>query len=351
LARVWLQRGALAAALVFLVLTFINASWLAPAPAGSVTLIAHRGVHQQFNHAGVDDKSCTATRIEKPVHPFLENTIESVAAAKRLSAPVIQVDVAPTRDGKIVLFHDWTVDCRTNGKGETRSHTLAELKALDAGYGYSGDNGKSFPFRGKGVGAIPALEEVLPYVRDRALLFNFKSRDPAEADLLAAALKAAERPVEKLGDGFQGDPAIIARIRQHFPAAWAFDQSSIKACTTAYAWMGWLGITPSACRNGTLFVPLDQQWAIAGWPNRTQARMEAVGARIVVVASADKARPMGLDLPEQLGEIPSTYTGYIWTEDIWTIAPALFPRINPRNDLEESALFKALAARRSARQQ
>ncbi len=59
---------------------------------------------------------------------------------------MVEIDVAPTKDGKMVLFHDWTVDCRTNGKGETRDLTLAELKALDIGYGYTADGGKTYPF-------------------------------------------------------------------------------------------------------------------------------------------------------------------------------------------------------------
>ena len=35
------------------------------------------------------------------------------------------------------------------------------LKSLDAGYGYSADGGRTFPFRGKGVGAIPTLAEAV----------------------------------------------------------------------------------------------------------------------------------------------------------------------------------------------
>ena len=34
---------------------------------------------------------------------------------------------------------------------------------------------------------------------------------------------------------------------------------------------------------------------------------------------------MGLTLPEQLGEIPSTFNGYVWVDDIWTVGPALRP--------------------------
>ena len=61
----------------------------------------------------------------------------------------------------MVAFHDWTVDCRTQGHGSVRKLSLAELKKLDAGYGYTPDGGKTHPLRGKGIGGIPTVEEVL----------------------------------------------------------------------------------------------------------------------------------------------------------------------------------------------
>jgi glycerophosphoryl diester phosphodiesterase len=97
-------------------------------------------------------------------------------------------------------------------------------------------------------------------------------------------------------------------------------------------------------------VPLNYQWAFAGWPNRLQARMEAVGARVIVMGPYGDERPMGLDLPEQLGQVPASFTGYVWVEDIWSIGPALRPAFNKRNPREEAELAKALEARRAGRE-
>ena len=41
----------------------------------------------------------------------------------------------PASDGHFAVFHDWTLDCRAEGKGVTREHSLAALKQLDVGYG------------------------------------------------------------------------------------------------------------------------------------------------------------------------------------------------------------------------
>jgi glycerophosphoryl diester phosphodiesterase len=75
-------------------------------------------------------------------------------AAFNKGADMVEFDVQPTTDGQFAVFHDWTLNCRTNGAGVTRDHTMKELKALDVGYGYTADGGKTYPFRGKGVDAI-----------------------------------------------------------------------------------------------------------------------------------------------------------------------------------------------------
>src|SRR5687767_10121867 len=119
----WARRLFFLAAAFLLVMTFVNASWLADKPVGGVKLIAHRAVAQQFSRKGVERDTCTATRIEPPVHDFLENTTRSMQAAALLGADMVEIDIAPTADGRIAVFHDWTVDCRTEGKGETRGKT------------------------------------------------------------------------------------------------------------------------------------------------------------------------------------------------------------------------------------
>jgi len=337
-------------ALAFLVLTFVNASWIAPGPRGYLKLVAHRGVHQQFSHAGLANETCTATRIEPPIHDYIENTVPSMLAASSNGAQMIELDIAPTKDGRIAVFHDWTLDCRTNGTGDTREHTMAELKALDAGYGYTADGGKTFPLRGKGVGLIPSLEEVLQVLPEKPLLYNFKSKDAAEADALAAALKAAGRNVESIGDGFYGDPAPIARIRTHFPKAWAFTKDDAKACTTAYAWQGWFGLTPGVCKGGTIMIPLNRQWAFAGWPNRLIARMAAVGAKVVLTGPYGDAAALGLDLPEQVRKVPAGFNGYLWVDDIYAVGPAARPAYRKRNPVQEERFEAAMERRRKARE-
>jgi glycerophosphoryl diester phosphodiesterase len=345
----WVKRIALVLAITFLTLTVINASWLAAAPTGYVKLLAHRGTMQQFSHKSLKSEDCTATRIEPPVHDFLENTVPGLLMADGLGAYMIEVDVAPTADGRIALFHDRALNCRTNGSGEVRGATLAQLKALDAGYGYSADGGKTFPLRGK-LGYIPSLEDALIAVPAVPLLYNLKGKDPREAELLIAALKAAGRDVVKIGDAFSAPENELAAIRTAFPGVWAYSAAGIKACTKAYLLSGWFAVTPEVCRGGTIAVPLNYQWAFAGWPDKLQARMASVDGHVILIGPYRSGQaPIGLDLPEQIGQIPSTFTGTVWVDDIWVIGPALHPAANHRNAREEAETAAMLAARRKAR--
>lgn len=349
--KYWLSRAALFLAFIVMALTFLNASWLAPKPVGAVKLVAHRGVAQQFSRVGMDKGGCSANRIERPVHDYIENTTRSMSMASRLGGDMIEMDVAPTADGRIAIFHDWTLDCKTDGHGDVRSKTLAGLKALDVGYGYTADAGKSFPLRGLRKDMIPSLEEALGTVPNTPILYNFKSDDPAEADRLFAALTAARRNVEEIGDAFYGPPAPVARMKQHYPRSWSYSLEAAKRCTKEYLLTGWIGHVPESCRDGVIIVPINQQWLFWGWPNRLAARMNKVGAKLVVTGPYHRGvSNAGLTLPEQLGDVPSTFKGYIWVEDIWTVGPALRPNRDVRTEAQQDAASQGLARRRASGQ-
>jgi glycerophosphoryl diester phosphodiesterase len=104
--------------------TLNSSSYLARQPAGAPLLLAHRGVAQRFDMTDVRNDTCTAARMLPPEHDYLENTIASMEASFKAGADIVEFDVHPTTDGHFAVFHDWTLDCRTNGKGVTREHSL-----------------------------------------------------------------------------------------------------------------------------------------------------------------------------------------------------------------------------------
>jgi glycerophosphoryl diester phosphodiesterase len=91
---------------------------------------------------------------------FPENTLPAFLSAVKMGIDIVETDVHITKDGVIVIWHDNTLERNTDGTGTIEDHTYDELQKYDAGYTFSKDNGKTFPFRGKGI-TICKLEEVL----------------------------------------------------------------------------------------------------------------------------------------------------------------------------------------------
>ncbi len=62
-----------------------------------------------------------------------ENTLAAFARAIAKGADTIELDVHLTRDGELIVHHDFYLGRTDNGHGYIGDHSLAELKALDAG--------------------------------------------------------------------------------------------------------------------------------------------------------------------------------------------------------------------------
>ena len=105
---------------------------------------------------------------------------------------------------------------------------------------------------------------------------------------------------------------------------------------------------PESCRKGTIIIPTNYQALYWGWPNRLIKRMDKVGARVIVVGPHGDDQAMGLTLPEQLGDVPNSFKGYIWVEDIWTVGPALRPGRDIRSQAQQDAAEAGLKRRREA---
>jgi glycerophosphoryl diester phosphodiesterase len=300
----------------FGVALMLNASFWSSYRA-PMTLLAHRGLAQTYPRDGLTNETCTATRIHPPEHPYLENSIASIQAAFAAGAHIVEFDVHPTTDGAFAVFHDWTLDCRTNGVGVTREHTLAELKRLDIGYGYTADGGKTYPFRGKGVGLMPSLDEVLAAFPDERFLINVKSNDPQEGALLAARLLQLPPEQRARLRSYGGDRPMV-ELRKHIPAMKTTSRKSVIACGTRYLALGWSGYVPEAGRDSIMLLPVNMAWLIWGWPSRFLERMNAVGSEVFVTGPYQSGDPgtVGIDSAEDAARLPENFSGGVWTNRI-----------------------------------
>ncbi|MFW6083601.1 MAG: glycerophosphodiester phosphodiesterase [Gemmatimonadota bacterium] len=115
-----------------------------------------------------------------------ENTVEAIRRGVRTGARAIEVDVRLSADGRLVVIHDETVDRTTDGRGPVAAMTLDELLRLDAGYRFTPDRGRTFPYRDAGV-RVPTLDEAADAASGLPMVVEVKS--PAAGEALGAWLR------------------------------------------------------------------------------------------------------------------------------------------------------------------
>lgn len=142
------------------------------------------------------------------------NTLPAFEQAVDLGADVLELDVQLSADDRVVVFHDDIVDRATDGAGRVRDLTLEELKQLDAGHAWTGEDGGT-PYRGQGV-RIPTLAEVLRAFPDHPIIMELKTgAGPRLADEVGEVLAARDRRDDVLVASF--DEELLDRFRAVAP--------------------------------------------------------------------------------------------------------------------------------------
>ena len=80
-----------------------------------------------------------------------ENSLAAIENAIRMGVDIIEVDVQKTKDGKLILMHDYTLDRTTTGKGRISDWLLDSIRTLRL------KNGANIRTKHK----VPTLEEAL----------------------------------------------------------------------------------------------------------------------------------------------------------------------------------------------
>lgn len=94
-----------------------------------------------------------------------ENTMAAFRKAVELGSCGIECDVQMTRDGRLIVCHDETLERTTDGKGFIKDLDYDEIRKLDAGSWFDGK------FRNE---RIPRLMELLELVKDNDILLNIE---------------------------------------------------------------------------------------------------------------------------------------------------------------------------------
>lgn len=127
---------------------------------------------------------------------YADNSIEGIESCIRMGVDIVEIDVARTRDGHLVLMHDKTVNRTTNGKGRVDSLSLAEIKELNLKNGL----GRASSFK------VPTLEEAMLTAKGR-IKVNLDKADEYFDDVYGILLKTgtveqaiikSDKPYEQL---------------------------------------------------------------------------------------------------------------------------------------------------------
>lgn len=135
-----------------------------------------------------------------------ENTMAAFRRAVELGAECIETDLHLSRDGRLVILHDTTLERTTNGTGPVKNYTLAELRELDAGRWFAPE------FSGE---RLPAIEELLDFAGPADLSLFLEIKGGAGYGVERAVISALRgRKESKAAVVLCFDASVLERIHQ-----------------------------------------------------------------------------------------------------------------------------------------
>jgi glycerophosphoryl diester phosphodiesterase len=139
-----------------------------------------------------------------------ENTLPAFQKAIEMGVDGIELDVHITRDGHLVIIHDFDVRKTTDGHGPVAAMSVAEVARLDAGLHFSPQ------FAGT---RVPTLDEVFDLVGDRCRVnVEIKSVEPYgrdASDAVAALIRRRNLYEQVIVSSF--NPITLVKMRHLDP--------------------------------------------------------------------------------------------------------------------------------------
>jgi len=134
-----------------------------------------------------------------------ENSLASIRAAIDLGCDYVELDVRKTKDGRLVLMHDSSVDRTTNGTGKVDQLTFSEIRA----FRFDGPPAEKHPDE-----IVPTFDEALAVCRGKiGLYLDHKAADVSELiealkrhDMISKTVVYSSH--EKLREFKQLEPAV-----------------------------------------------------------------------------------------------------------------------------------------------
>ncbi|QNK63581.1 glycerophosphodiester phosphodiesterase family protein [Pedobacter sp. PAMC26386] len=127
---------------------------------GQQSPVTHESIMQQFKHPSNQHILVVAHRGDWRNAP--ENSIRAVEYAMKSGVDIVEIDVQMTKDKKLVVIHDQSIDRTTTGKGKVKDLLLDSIRKVHL------KNGAGMPTRYK----MPTLEELMLAIQGKPVLVN-----------------------------------------------------------------------------------------------------------------------------------------------------------------------------------
>jgi glycerophosphoryl diester phosphodiesterase len=167
--------------------------------------------HPFFDQFSADQYPLVIAHAGSELYPT--DTMYALEKYAAMGVDILEMDVHMTADGEIILIHDDTLDRTTDGTGDVRQMTLAEIQAYDAGYYWTKDD-QTYPFRGMGI-TVPTLRQVFETFPEFAMIIEIKQDTPSMAAPLCDLIHQYNMQVKVIIPSFSH--AALQEFRQTCP--------------------------------------------------------------------------------------------------------------------------------------
>jgi glycerophosphoryl diester phosphodiesterase len=111
-----------------------------------------------------------------------ENTMAGFEHVAKLGLKAVELDIHCSKDQRLMVIHDPTLDRTTTGEGSVNKFTASELKKLDAGEGQ----------------AIPFLEEVFDFLLPKEIQIQVEIKDGDTLEPLSKMISSLPKSHQEL---------------------------------------------------------------------------------------------------------------------------------------------------------
>ena len=274
-----LKYGIAAIAIIIFGISLFNASWIADAPEGDIALVGHGQWELPSNKEG-----CIIDPQLAYNEKYYNADIRSLRTIAAYDADAISID-STLEGGKLLIPQAANTGCARDLK-RPRS-------TID-----------------KAIESLSGLSIYLP----------IKNGEDDKADALIAAIKGKKYDNKIYA---YGDDALSQKIAATLPNVDALPVNAARQCVQDYKTSGWYGNVPASCNQGKAIILMSDSLTLWGWPNRLMQRFAEKEIEIIIAKDIQDGKLIGLNDVNSYGDIPDTFVGTIWIDDIENLGPAL----------------------------